>query len=65
MDMRATCREEDSVSGEAEEGIDGSASSYDRKTGDGNWLKASLKMLQQAIKRTEADSTPEPHKTMR
>ena len=65
MDMRGTCGEEDSAWRDAEENDVRPANAYDRKTGDGNWLEASLKMLQQAIKGTEAVSTPEPHKSMR
>jgi hypothetical protein len=40
-------------------------SDYNQQTGDGKWLKSSLAILHEEIKRTEADSTAEPQKYMR
>lgn len=40
-------------------------SDYDRRTGDGAWHEKTLAILRESIKRTEAESTAEPHKSMR
>lgn len=40
-------------------------STYDQQTGDGKWLEASLAILREEIKKTEADSPAEPQKSMR
>jgi len=38
---------------------------YDRKTGDGAYLQKTIAIIREAIKEAEADSTPEPQKSMR
>ena len=40
-------------------------SDYERKTGDGAWLEKALAIFRESIKRAEAESTAEPHKSMR
>lgn len=38
---------------------------YDKQTGDGAWLAASMAIFIEAIKKTEAETPAEPQKTMR
>ena len=38
---------------------------YDRKTGDGKWLEASMAIFIEAIKANEAERSAEPQNTMR
>ena len=38
---------------------------YDQRTGDGKWYEKALAMFRESIKRAEAESTAEPHKSMR
>lgn len=65
MDMRRTGGEEDSVDGDGAERIKAIVNDYDRKTGDGAWLKKTIAILRQSNKEAKAESTAEPCKSMR
>jgi hypothetical protein len=38
---------------------------YDQRTGDGKFLEKALAIFREAVKRTEAERSAEPHKSMR
>ena len=38
---------------------------YDKQTGDGKWLEASLQILMNEIKASEAEAATKPQKSMR